>query len=137
MLNYLIEYNLENITSQSGTSTVIQQGKYGVITPTPNEGYEVDKIIVKDKDGNKVPLVTGDMIYLTVKDSVNTEEKVLQKVVTQFEDGNATIEITPDDTNDIPFKTYVYDIQLNRVDGTVNTIIPPSNFTIGGEVTYE
>ena len=94
-------------------------------------------VSVKDKDDNKVPLITGDMIYLTVKDSVNTEEKVLQKVVTQFEDGNATIEITPDDTNDIPFKTYVYDIQLNRVDGTVNTIIPPSNFTIGGEVTYE
>ena len=94
-------------------------------------------VSVIDTDDNKVPLITGDIIYLTVKDSVNTEEKVLQKVVTQFEDGNATIEITPDDTKDIPFKTYVYDIQLNRVDGTVNTIIPPSNFTIGGEVTYE
>ena len=94
-------------------------------------------VSVKDKDDNKVPLITGDMIYLTVKDSVNTEEKVLQKVVTQFEDGNATIEITPSDTNNIPFKTYVYDIQLNRADGTVNTIIPPSSFTIGSEVTYE
>ena len=94
-------------------------------------------VSVKDKDGNKVPLITGDIIYLTVKYNVNTEEKVLQKVITQFEDGNATIEITPDDTKDIPFKTYVYDIQLNRVDGTVSTIIPPSNFTIGGEVTYE
>ena len=62
---------------------------------------------------------------------------MFQKVITQFEDGNANIEITPNDTKDIPFKTYVYDIQLNRVDGTVNTIIPPSNFTIGGEVTYE
>ncbi|HZJ99386.1 MAG TPA: hypothetical protein VFC79_05245 [Tissierellaceae bacterium] len=94
-------------------------------------------ISVKDKDGNKVPLITGDMIYLTVKQSINTEKKVLQKVVTQFEDGNAIIEITPDDTKDIPFRTYVYDIQLNRVDGTVSTIIPPSNFIIGGEVTYE
>ena len=94
-------------------------------------------VSVKDKDGNEVPLITGDIIYLTVKHSVNTEEKVLQKVVTQFEDGNAIIEITPDDTKDIPFKTYVYDIQLNRVDGTVSTIVPPSNFTIDREVTYE
>ena len=94
-------------------------------------------VSVKDKDGNKVPLTTGDMIYLTVKYNINTEEKVLQKVITQFEDGNANIEITPNDTKDIPFNTYVYDIQLNRVDGTVSTIIPPSNFTIGGEVTYE
>ena len=94
-------------------------------------------VFIIDKDGNKVPLIAGDVIYLTVKRSVYTAEKVLQKVVTQFEDGNATIEITPDDTKDIPFKTYVYDIQFNRADGTVNTIIPPSNFTIGGEVTYE
>lgn len=94
-------------------------------------------VSVIDKDGNKVPLTTGDTIYLTVKYNVNTEEKVLQKVITQFEDGNANIEITPDDTKDIPFKTYTYDIQLNRADGTVNTIIPPSNFTIGSEVTYE
>ena len=94
-------------------------------------------ISINDKNGNKVPLITGDMIYLTVKQSINTEKKVLQKVVTQFEDGNAIIEITPNDTKDIPFRTYVYDIQLNRVDGTVSTIIPPSNFIIGGEVTYE
>lgn len=94
-------------------------------------------VSVKDKDGNKVPLITGDIIYLTVKYNVNTEEKVLQKVITQFEDGNAIIEITPNDTKDTPFKTYVYDIQLNRADGTVSTIIPPSNFTIGSEVTYE
>ena len=94
-------------------------------------------VSVKDKDGNKVPLITGDIIYLTVQYNVNAEEKVLQKVITQFEDGNANIEITPNDTKDIPFNTYVYDIQLNRVDGTVSTIVPPSNFTIDREVTYE
>lgn len=81
MLNYLIEYNLENITSQSGTSTVIQQGKYGVITPTPNEGYEVDKIIVKDKDGN-----------------------VLDVETTKQEDGTYSFELNDDVTIEVLFK---------------------------------
>ena len=52
IVKYSIEYELENVTNEKGTSIVQQQGKYGVITPTPNKGYEVDKVIIKDKDGN-------------------------------------------------------------------------------------
>ena len=51
---YSIEYDLENVTTENGTFTSEQQGKYGVITPTPNEGYVVDKIIVKDSEGNEI-----------------------------------------------------------------------------------
>ena len=51
ILKYSYEYNLENITTENGTSAVEQKGKYGIVTPTSNEGYEVDKIIIKDKDG--------------------------------------------------------------------------------------
>jgi hypothetical protein len=32
------------------------------------------------------------------------------------------------------FRSYYYDIQLTRADGTVKTIIPPSKFTIKGVV---
>ena len=58
IVKYSIEYNLENITTENGTSAVEQKGKYGIVTPTPNEGYEVDKIIVKDKDGNVLDVET-------------------------------------------------------------------------------
>lgn len=47
------EYNIKiNNIESNGTSIIEQQGKYGIVKPTPNEGYEVDEIIVKDVDGN-------------------------------------------------------------------------------------
>lgn len=79
----------------------------------------------------------GDTVYFTVKYSVRSETKVMQKIITQFDNGKAVIEILPEDTKHLPFRTFVYDIQLNRLDGTVTTIVPPSDFTVEGEVTYE
>ena len=54
IVKYSIDYKLENIETENsnGTFEVVQQGYKGIITPQPNEGYEVDQIIVKDKDGN-------------------------------------------------------------------------------------
>lgn len=91
----------------------------------------------KADDGSKVNFVDGDIIYFTVKYSVNSEKKVLQKVITDFVDGNAIIEIKPEDTKELQFRSYMYDVQLTRADGTVTTIIPPSIFGVEGEVTYE
>jgi hypothetical protein len=79
----------------------------------------------------------GDIVYFTVKYSVNSEKKLLQKIVTEFDNGKAIIEILPEDTKHMPFRTFVYDIQLNKLNGTVTTIVPPSDFTVEGEVTYE
>ena len=98
---------------------------------------ETIKVSCKDAQGVDVPLEDGDTLYFTVKYSVDTEEKKLQKVITEFPDGIAYINISPDDTKSMNFRNYYYDIQLTRVDGTVKTIIPPSIFTVKGEVTYE
>ncbi len=99
---------------------------------------DTEHITVKlAEDGESVPFEEGDILYFTVKYNTSQEEKLLQKVITEFEDGEAIIEIAPDDTKELPFRTYIYDMQLTRKDGTVTTIIPPSRFTIKGEVTYE
>ena len=95
-------------------------------------------IIVKCQKNNiDVPFVDGDIIYLTVKESVYTETKLLQKVVTDFTDGQAIIYINPEDTKSIKYGRKIYDVQLTRKDGRVSTIVPPSEFNILGEVTYE
>lgn len=94
-------------------------------------------VSLTDEQGSSTPLIDGDTIYFTVKTTVHTTSKILQKVVTLFEDGVAYIEITPEDTKSLIFRDYVYDVQLTRADGTIMTIIPPSKFTIKGEVTYE
>ena len=70
IVKYLIEYNLENVIPENGTFTFMQQGDYGIITPTPNEGYEVDKILgnmgisrmdidTELTEGSKVKIVAG------------------------------------------------------------------------------
>lgn len=98
---------------------------------------ETINVSCKNDSGIKVHLVEGDMIYFTVKTSPNTEKKTLQKVVTEFVDGEAAIEIFPADTQSLNAGSYFYDIQLNRANGQVKTIIPPSRFAVKPEVTYD
>lgn len=94
-------------------------------------------IQLKDETGTQINLVTGDTIYFTVKTSPHSTVKTLQKVITTFDAGIATIELAPADTADLSYGKYVYDIQYNRLDGFVRTVVPPSSFIIAEEVTYE
>ena len=98
---------------------------------------EIIKVSCKNAQGVDVPFEDGDTLYFTVKSSVDIEEKKIQKVITEFPDGIAYIKISPADTKSMRFRSYYYDIQLTRADGTVKTITPPSKFTVKGEVTYE
>lgn len=98
---------------------------------------EAIKVSCRNESGVDIPLVEGDIVYFTIKKSTGTEEKTLQKIVTEFVEGAALITIFPNDTRELKTGIYYYDIQLNRANGQVKTIIPPSKFTINAEVTYE
>lgn len=89
------------------------------------------------KDGKPMSFSEEDIMYFTVKRSVNTKRIAIQKIIRDFPNGELRIDIEPSDTSDLAYGDYVYDIQFNKHDGTVKTIIPPSAFVIGGEVTYE
>ena len=82
------------------------------------------------------PFAEGDKITMTVKESEYRKEILFQKNVTEFQDGKAIIEITPEDTKNFHFAGYVYDIQLTGADGTVTTIIKPAIFEVMKEVTH-
>lgn len=94
-------------------------------------------VLYANEDGTKIPLVTGDIVYFTVKKKLKDTVKVFQKVVTSFTDGNAIIVLEHLDTNSIEPGIYTYDIQLNRANGSVTTIIQPSEFELKGGVTDE
>lgn len=112
-------------------------------------------VYCEDAKGNSMPFVEGDMVYFTVKKSTNTEEKTLQKIITEFADnvtitkmvngvpttkiinGVAILDILPQDTKQLKVSGYYYDIQVNKANGTVKTIIPPSKIIIEAEVTYD
>jgi hypothetical protein len=99
---------------------------------------ETITVALQDSTGAAVPLVDGDVIYLTVKSDTQTDDKILQKVVTSFTDGKAIIAIVPSDTKHLPAPIeLMYDVQLSKADGSVITIVKPSKFVVEGEVTYE
>ena len=98
---------------------------------------EFIRVSVQKPSGEKVPLVDGDRIFFTIKVSSLEDGKLLQKIVKDFEDGDALIRIDSEDTKHLDFGQYFYDIQLSRPNGDVKTIVPPSKFTIEGEITYE
>ena len=79
-----------------------------------------------------------DTIYFTVKQTATDMEKVLQKVIKEFtEEGVAEINFLPTDTKNLDFGQYKYDIQWNRSDGSVQTLVPVSKFWLMEEITYE
>lgn len=98
---------------------------------------EAIKVTVKDTLGNIIPLITGDTVYFTVRENLLNPTKIIEKVITDFDDGKAVINIHPQDTNNLRFSTYVYDIQLNLGNSTVKTIIKPSAFKVLAEVTHD
>ena len=86
--------------------------------------------------------VNGDIVYFTVKTSTQTQTITIQKIITEFEDGEAIVHITPEDTKGLKYYTYVYDVQMVKGAneeslGGVTTIIKPSKFIIEEEVTYD
>ena len=87
-----------------------------------------------DADGQLLELVTGDTVFLTLKKNVTDETAVLQKEITEFIEGKAYIELLPEDTIYLS-GGYIYDVQVNKADGQVITVIKPSQLIIETGVT--
>lgn len=104
----------------------------GQITMIRGDTVEFDIVVQQlDAQGNitEYTLEEGDVLTFTVKKNTKTKESLIQKQ-------GVHITILPEDTQDLDYKTYKYDVQLTMADGKVDTIIPPSNFVIKDEVTW-
>ena len=105
------------------------------ITRGDSETFRV--ILYDEEEEIKRNFIEGeDTVYFTVKTSTQTLHKIFQKIKTEFEDGEAIIHIEPEDTKNLRYDTYYYDVQMVK-NGSVTTIITPSQFIVGHEVTYE
>ena len=80
-------------------------------------------------------LENGDTVYFTVNSELEKPEPILQKVITTFNNYSAVIQLTTEDTDLAP-GTYLYDIEVNTVDGRVDTVIGPAKFKVAGGVKY-
>ncbi len=75
--------------------------------------------------GNSAYDSTKDTVVLTVKKSTTDKEKILQKTASH------------DDTKNLDYGDYVYDVQLTTVAGNVCTIITPHRFRLEEEVNFD
>ena len=73
-------------------------------------------------------LQDGDVVWFTLR-KLQDRAILLQKQVTEFEDGIAVIPIEPSDTAALEIGNYLYDLKLNRSDGNVDTLLPAGNDT--------
>ena len=86
------------------------------------------------------PFVPGpdDRLTFTVKrelsDDIPLVVKTLDNGIVRREQ-DCLLVLAPEDTAQIPFGTYRYDVELVLASGYTDTVIPPSPFIVTGEVT--
>lgn len=91
----------------------------------------VFNISITDINGRNVELTDSDVLTFTLRRTVRNPTIILQKIIAGGE-----LDIKPADTEGLTFGAYVYDIELKRADGYVDTVIPPHEFLLLEEVTY-
>ena len=79
-----------------------------------------------------------DRLTFTVKRELSDEIPLVVKtldngIVRQEED--CLLLLVPEDTAQLPFGAYRYDVELVLASGYTDTVIPPSSFIVTGEVT--
>lgn len=86
---------------------------------------------IRKNDESEYELQAGDSVLFTVKNSVYDTSVIIQKKLI-----NGVIKLNPDDTKNLQYGTYYYDVELTQTDGFVATVISPQKLIIEPEVTY-
>lgn len=86
---------------------------------------------ITNSDGSVYDMDPGDELALSVKKYYQDQTYVFQKIA----HGIPEFKILPEDTSGLDFGTYKYDVQLNRANGDIYTVIPMSDLELQKEVT--
>ena len=89
------------------------------------------KIKLYDQYDDTVTLSPEDLVRFALKENYDDAEPIL---VIDIPVDTMTLRIAPEDTKELPFGTYVYDIQVTFANGDVNTVIPRKTFNLLEEV---
>lgn len=93
---------------------------------------------IKDADGNLID-ASGWTIYFTIRKHVaktttlTDTDSIVTKTIAGDASGIQTLTLTSDDT-DVDPKTYIYDFQIKKGDGTISSSAS-AKFIISGDVT--
>lgn len=100
------------------------------ITLTRGDSFIAD-ISITDQDNNPYVPVAGDAVRFAMKASYEDAEPLLVKNVPI---DTMKLAIDPEDTKELAFGKYVYDIELTKATGEVDTFITKAIFKITEEV---
>lgn len=100
------------------------------ITLTRGDTFMADISINKQDDTPYTP-VEGDSVRFAMKSSYEDTEPVLVKNIPI---GTLKLVIEPDDTKKLPFGQYVYDVQITKASGEVDTFITKARLKLTEEV---
>ena len=89
------------------------------------------KLEITDSAGDSYDY-SNDTVQFTVKSSTYTNEVIIQKTI----NGDSFV-ITPDDTKDLYYGTYFYDVQIITPQNNVYTVIGPCEFVLSSEVNFD
>lgn len=90
------------------------------------------RLTVSVRDSQKQPYAVkeDDVLTLTVKKEYKDSTPLIEKKIT----GETTFHIKPEDTKELDFFTYKYDVQITTADGDNYTVIDDKKFKIANEV---
>ena len=92
--------------------------------------FSIGRIVNTVTNTNYTP-TPEDTVTMTIKKTVLQADPYVQIIVP----GGEVLHIKPEDTKEMAFGKYVYDVQLKTADGGVYTIIQPATFDLQKEVT--
>lgn len=101
-----------------------------IINLTRGDTFMADIKIFQPNGDQYVP-VEGDTIRFALKKAVNNTEVLITKDIPI---STMTLVLNPEDTKKLEFGKYVYDIQLTKASGEVDTFITKSVFILDEEV---
>lgn len=102
----------------------------GTINLTRGDSFYA-KIKLYDQDNDPIALNEGDTLRFALKEEYEDAEPIL---TIDIPISSMTLRIAPEDTKDLAFGTYVYDIEVTFANGDVDTVIPRKTFNILEEV---
>lgn len=89
------------------------------------------KLSLTDSEGNEFVPDDGDVIRFAAKQRYTDSEPIIFITVPN---DTLVLEIKPEDTKNLNFGTYVYDMQITFADGTIDTFITKATLKIEEEV---
>lgn len=101
-------------------------------TITLTRGDTLNALIsITDSEGNPYTPMEGDSIRFAMKSKITDENPILN---IDIPIDTMELIIQPEDTKHLNFGSYVYDIQLTKANGVIDTFITKSVFKLTEEV---